>query len=110
VAKGAAPHPDLVEAVLILASAVVRAAVRAARREDPGGGYTPNVPPDPPLSVVIAAILQASLCVDCIASKTGLGQEQVVRILARIGKVMSITASEPRCDLCGGEKPLHRLA
>jgi hypothetical protein len=67
------------------------------------------VPPDPTLSVV-AAILHASLCVDCIASRTGLGRGQVVRILARIREVMTITARQARCDLCEGEKPLHRLA
>jgi hypothetical protein len=69
----------------------------------------PNVPPDPLLAVV-AAILHASLCVDCISSKTGLSRGQVARILARIREVMTITAREARCDLCEGEKPLYRLA
>jgi hypothetical protein len=59
---------------------------------------------------VAAAILETSLCVDCIASKTGLGRGQVVRILARIREVMRTTAGEARCDLCKGEKPLFRLA
>jgi hypothetical protein len=69
-----------------------------------------SVPPDPALSVVVAAILKASLCVDCIASETGLGRGQVVRLLARIRRVLTVTAREARCDLCEGLKPLYRVA
>lgn len=60
-------------------------------------------------ALVTTLIAGASLCVDCIARKTGLTIEQAVTAFRVLGKEMKLSAKVGRCDACLGRAVIHRL-
>lgn len=59
---------------------------------------------------VAKLIAWASLCEDCLALDSGLDREQVTATLRRIGTTISIRDAVGRCDGCGPETVVYRLA
>jgi hypothetical protein len=58
----------------------------------------------------MASVLTSALCVACIAIRTQLRESEVSLRLESIGKVLTMTAREGRCDHCGDASPVFLIA
>ena len=68
----------------------------------------PRTPPDD-VTLIIAAITGAFLCVECIARKTGTPRPAVDAALARIGTTLLISTASAPCDGCLTVSRVFRL-
>ena len=64
---------------------------------------------DEGVTVVLTTILGRSLCVDCVAKKSGLPVPRVDAMLATIAGNLTLSAQSGRCDGCLQSKPTFRL-
>src|SRR5215212_25596 len=59
--------------------------------------------------LVTSLITAASVCIECIASKTGLKADQAATAVRILGKALSLTTQAGRCDACLRLTVVHRL-
>ena len=59
---------------------------------------------------VTLAIVGASLCVDCVARKTGVTKTRVERLLITVGRTLRLTTGAAPCDSCLNVTRVFRLA
>lgn len=67
-----------------------------------------NSSDDPAL--ISTVITGASLCMDCIAKKTGIPLAQVEPVLVGIGETVKVMSDVAPCDACLTAKKVFRLA
>ena len=66
-------------------------------------------PVDSDVAEIVGLITTASLCDDCIATKTGIEARQVPKVLNQAARLFEVRTRPGRCDACLKQTVVHRL-
>ncbi len=66
--------------------------------------------PDGDAGIIVTTITGVSLCVDCVARRTGVSAPHVDAVLATIADTVKMSMGLGRCDGCLGRKMVFRIA
>ena len=104
--------------ITVAHSAILQDDARAARADslmlkvhsqEVRGAHRLSGASDVDSALITSLIADASLCVDCIARRTGLKIEQAVTAFRVLGKTMKAPSKVGRCDACLERAVIHRL-
>src|SRR5438552_387024 len=60
-------------------------------------------------STIVALLANVSLCIDCIAKKTGVPRDEAKTLLSRIQTSIIVTGESARCEACLALTTVFRL-